>query len=44
VKKLYYTLMYEITDAMQWLTVEKPERWVYWWNVSEGYRLKRDNA
>jgi hypothetical protein len=44
VKKLYYKAMYEFTDAMQWLTVENRERWSYWWNVSERYRIKRDSA
>lgn len=44
-KKLYYAAMYEITDSIMWLTISgDSERWCRWWNISEGFRRKRDNA
>lgn len=46
IKKAYYAAMYEITDSIMWLTINDTDptrtRWNHWWDISEGFREKRD--
>lgn len=44
-KKLYYQFMYELTDFVMWVNPkESQEHFLRWWEASEYYRRKRDQA
>lgn len=43
-KKAYYNAMYHVTDSIMWLNVDDRDHWARWWDISEGYRAKRDSC
>lgn len=43
-KKIYCSVMYEVTDSIMWLFVNNRNHWAHWWNTSEYYRRQRDRS
>lgn len=43
-KKLYYSVMFDVTDFIMWLNINDREHWARWWQTSQMYRIKRDAA
>jgi len=44
VKKIYYAVMFDVCDLIMWARINDRDHYVRWWEASEYYRRKRDNA
>lgn len=44
IRRFYYDAMFELTHFIMTLFIGDQVHFNTWWDISESYRLKRDNA